>query len=121
MFEEETDVRALAKVTILEFMAGRWPYTIDNSTSFDEKYEFGKFGPIIQTIAEKWKEIPDSKKHKIKDYIEALNNPEIKRLLADAPMQGGGCPPLPNHLHYPPELAASACQWLHYYIAFSKK
>jgi len=119
----DVDYKSLVRDTLAEFIAGKWPYSINGgSADFSEKGEFGKLGPVIEQIAKAWKKYPADKKHKIIDYIKDLKNPEITRLI-DTPVQGGipVCPPLPDHLQYPPEIAASACQWLDDYIAFSKK
>jgi hypothetical protein len=98
---------------------------------FPENRQGGEFGP--------WEEIVKQYERKligrnvtpelVKKMANAIDSDErLTVLLASHTKQGGKeeaigplCPPLPDHLQYPPELAASACKWLDDYIAFSKK
>ncbi len=126
MIEQETtvDYDSLAKTCILGLRNGKipeWP-----ESGFGDFWE-----PIIAEI-ERYSRKCKSNTGLVTGKIESMYDtyPELKKLLAPRiPVQGGmpqqeelpTCPPLPDHLQYPPELAASACKWLDDYIAFSKK
>jgi len=96
-----------------------------------ENRQGGEFGPWEEIIKQYERKLigrnitPDLIK-KIADVIDA--DTRLTVLLASHTKQGGQeeaigplCPPLPDHLQYPPELAASACKWLDDYIAFLRK
>lgn len=96
-----------------------------------ENRQGGEFGP--------WEDIVKYYEYKVIDkggkpgFTEKLAgiidaDERLLSLMASHTKQGGQeeaigplCPPLPDALQYPPELAQSACKWLDDYIAFSKK
>lgn len=124
MEQDVINYDVLARTCILELKNGKipdWP-----ECGFGDFWE-----PIIAEI-ERYSRKCKQNAGLVTGKIESMYGqyPELKKLLAPrVPVQGGipqqealpVCPPLPDHLQYPPELAGSACKWLDDYIAFSKK
>jgi len=115
----DVDYKSLVRDTLAEFIAGKWPYSINGgSTDFSENGEFGKLGSSIEQISKAWKKFPADKKHEIIDYIKDLNNPELTRLLPSQ-KEEDLYPKLPPSFDY--LLQKVNHQWLDDCIAFLRK
>jgi hypothetical protein len=120
----EPNYNLLARNHILSIKKGVLPEGEDRPETF------GKWDTTVEQIErlfDKCKGNPE----KISDIIDdmARADPALGKLIAPKSpprkgvevVEGPTCPPLPKHLEYPPELAASACKWVDDCIAFLKK